>query len=94
MDVLLSKIFIKTILLEMLMDGCSFFSKTPIDASGWMKKCHREMSNPSKVILVPNNWSTRVVLVINALFFKKIFLREKKHFSVSTLILRCQCSDF
>ena len=42
------------------MDRCSknssnIFSKTPMNASGWMKNDHREMSNSSKVILVPNN---------------------------------------
>ena len=35
------------------MDGSSkisdnLFSKTPVDASGWMKKDYREMSNCSK----------------------------------------------
>ena len=42
------------------MYGCSknssiFFSGTPMDASGWMKKDNREMSICSKVILIPNN---------------------------------------
>ena len=44
------------------MDGCSeylnnFFSRTLMDASGWMKKKQREISNCSKVILMPNNWA-------------------------------------
>ena len=44
---------------EMLIDVCSknsnnLFSRTAMDASGWMKKDHREMSNCSKVILVRN----------------------------------------
>ena len=55
------KIFTKTIFFEMLvMDGCSknstnLFYKTPMDASGWMKKDNIEISNCSKVIPVPKN---------------------------------------
>ena len=46
------------------------FSKIPMDASGCMKKDNREMSNCSKVILVPNNGAQSSIF--QSLVFQKM----------------------
>ena len=56
----ISQSFRRNKFFKMLMNGFSknwntfFLYATPMDVSRWMKEHHREMSNCSKVIMVPN----------------------------------------
>ena len=83
------KFFWNYFFLEMVMDGRSknwknLFPNPPMDASGWIKKDHREMSNCSKVIVVPNNWAKGLYQSQMFHFFQKKNCKEKIRF-------QCRC---